>query len=59
MSDNFISNAKPKLAKNQAKAKQRPKAKLFLVENYSLFSSTLSSKNKIRYYKKCTENVVI
>ena len=31
---------------NQAKAKQHPKANLLLFENFSLSSSTLSSKNK-------------
>ena len=41
-----------KLAKNQAKAKQRPKAELLLFENYLLFSSILSSKSNIAYYKK-------
>ena len=33
-----------KLAKNQANAKQHPETELFLFENYSLSSSTLSSK---------------
>ena len=36
-----------KFAKNQAKAKQHPAAELLLLRNYSLSSSTLSSK-KIR-----------
>ena len=44
----FISNARLKLAKYQAKAKQHPETELFLFENYSLSSSTtLSSKNNI------------
>ena len=45
-----------KLAKNQAKAKQHPEAELLLFENYSLSSSTLSSKNKRIYSKKRTKN---
>ena len=45
INNTFISNARLKLAKNQANAKQKPKAKLFLFENYSYSSSTLSSKN--------------
>ena len=40
-----MSNAKLKLAKIQANAKQDPQAKLLLFENYSHSSSTLSSKN--------------
>ena len=39
----FISNARLKMVKNQAKAKQYPEAELLLFETYSLFSSTLSS----------------
>ena len=34
MSYTFISNARLKLAKNQANAKQHPKAEHFLFENY-------------------------
>ena len=45
VSNTFINNAKLKLGKNQAKAKQHPEAELFLFENYSLLSSKLSSKN--------------
>ena len=52
----FISNAKLKLAKNQAKAKQLPKVELLLNENYSRSSSTLLSKNNRTYSKKCTKN---
>ena len=33
------------MAKNQAKAKQHPQAKISLFENFSLSASTLSSKN--------------
>ena len=36
---------------NQAKAKQHSEAKLLLIENYSISSSTLSSKNNSRYSK--------
>ena len=45
ISNTFISNARLKLAKHQAKAKQHPEAELLIFENYSLLSSTLSSKN--------------
>ena len=41
-----------KLAKNQANAKQRPEAEPLLFENYSHFSSTLSSKSSRIYSKK-------
>ena len=44
ISNTFISNARLKLAENQAKAKQHSEAKLWLFENYSYSSSTLSSK---------------
>ena len=44
-----------KLAKNQAKAEQHPEAELLPFENYSLSSTTLSSKNNRRYSKKCTK----
>ena len=49
----LISNARLKLAENQAKTKQHPEAELLLFENYSLSSSTLSFKNNRRYSKKC------
>ena len=49
----FISNARLKLEKSQAKAKQQPETELLLIENYSLSSSTLSSKNNSR----CSKNV--
>ena len=42
----FISNARLKLAKNQADAKQHSEAELWLFENYSHSSSTLSSKKR-------------
>ena len=47
-----------KLVKNQAKAKQHPETELLALENYSLFSSMLSSKNNSRYSKKCTKKQV-
>ena len=47
-----------KLVKNQAKAKQHPETELLVLENYSLFSSMLSSKNNSRYSKKCTKKQV-
>ena len=40
----YIGNTRLKLAKNQAKAKQHPKVELLLFENYSLSSSTVTSK---------------
>ena len=48
-----------KLVKNQAKAKQHPETELLVLENYSLFSSMLSSKNNSRYSKKCTKKQVL
>ena len=47
-----------KLVKDQAKAKQHPETELLVLENYSLFSSMLSSKNNSRYSKKCTKKQV-
>ena len=41
ISNTFISNARLKLVKNQAKGKQHPEAEPLLFENYSLSSSTL------------------
>ena len=58
ISNTFKSNASLKLAKNQAKAKQHLEAKLLLFENYSLSSSTLSSKSNRAYSKKCAKNHV-
>ena len=52
ISNSFICNARLKLAKNQANAKQHPEAELLLFENYSHFSSTLSSKSNRTYSKK-------
>ena len=56
ISSTFISNARLKLAKNQTNTKEHPEVGLFLFENYSLSSSTLLSKNKRRYSKKCIKN---
>ena len=50
------SNAKMKFAKKQVKAKQNPEAELLLLRNYSLSSSTLSSKNNKRYSETCVKN---
>ena len=48
----FYKNATLKLVKSQAKAKQHPESELLELENYLLSSSTLSSKNNRRYFKK-------
>ena len=48
----FISNARLKMAKNQANAKQHPEAELLLFENFLHFSSTLSCRNNGTYSKK-------
>ena len=50
-SNTFISNARLKLAKNQANAKEDPEAELLLFENYLRSSSMLSSKNNKTYFK--------
>ena len=52
ISNNFVSNARLKLAKNQAKIKQHSEAELLPFENYSLSTPTLSFKNNRRYSKK-------
>ena len=44
------------MAENQVKPKQHPEAELLLIENFSLFLSTLSSKYNTRYSRKCTKN---
>ena len=48
-------NARLKTAKNQTDAKQHFETELLLIKNYSLSSSTLSSKSNSRYSKKCTK----
>ena len=52
----FICSARLKLAKIQAKAKQRPEAAPLLFENYSLSTPTLSSKDNRSYSKKAQQN---
>ena len=52
----YISNTKLKSTKNQAKAKQHPKAKLLLFENYLLSSSALSSRNNVHILKNVQKN---
>ena len=47
----FISNARLKLAKYQAKAEQHSEAELLLFENHLLSSSTFSFENNRRYSK--------
>ena len=49
ISNTSISNARLKLAKNQANAEQHPVAELLLFENYSHSSPTLSTKNNRIY----------
>ena len=56
ISNTFISNARLKLAKNQAKTTQHLEVELLLFENYLLSSSKRSSKNIMRYSKKYTKN---
>ena len=48
----FLSNARLKLTKSQANAKQHPEAELQLFGNYSQSSTTSSSKNNRTYSKK-------
>ena len=50
ISNIFISNAKLKLANNQAKARQHPEDELLLFENYSLFYP--------RYHPKIVEDIL-
>ena len=52
ISDTFINNAKLKLAKNQANAKQKPEAEFSLFGKYLHSSSTLSSRSHMTYSKK-------
>ena len=54
-----MSNARLKLAKNQANVKQYSEAKILLFENYSHFSSTLSSTNNKTYSNKQITNVSV
>ena len=52
----FICNTRLKSAKNQAKAKQHPEAKLLLFEIYPFSSSMLSSKTNLKYSKNVQKN---
>ena len=52
ISNTSISNARLKLAKNRANAKQHPEAEAFLFEIYSHFSPMLSSKTNNRAHSK-------
>ena len=51
-----MSNARLKLAKNQANAQQNPETGFLQFENYSCFSSTLLSKNNGTYPKNKQKN---
>ena len=58
ISNTFVSNARLKLGKNWANAKQHPETELLLFENYSHSCSTFSSKNnKISFQKLAKEHV--
>ena len=46
------------IGKNQADFKQHPEPELLVFENYSHFSSTLSSKNRWTYSKKYAKKQV-
>ena len=59
ISNTFISSARLKLAKNQAKAKQHLEIELLLFENYSLSSTKLSSKKSRKYSKKMHKKQVV
>ena len=52
ISNTFMSNTRLKLAKSQAIAKQHTEAELWLFENCSHSSFTLSSKNNRTYFTK-------
>ena len=54
----FISNARLKLAKNLANAKQDPEAELLLFENYSNSSFTLSSEQKQKNRCVCIHEII-
>ena len=53
----FYKQPQAEIGKGQAKAKLQPEGELLLFENYSLSSSTLSSRNNGRYSKKCTKTI--
>ena len=52
----FISNARLKIAINQAYAKQHPEAEHLLFENYCYFSSTLPTKSNRAYSRNKQKN---
>ena len=56
ISNTFISNARLKLAENQANATQHPETEFLLFENYSHSSSTLSFKNNRTILKNIQKN---
>ena len=56
ISNTSMSNARLKLAKNQANAQQNPETGFLQFENYSCFSSTLLSKNNGTYSKNKQNN---
>ena len=56
ISNTSMSNARLKLAKNQANALQNPETGFLQFENYSCFSSTLLSKNNRTYSKNKQNN---
>ena len=63
-SNTFISNARLKLTKNQANAKQHPETELLLFENYLHFSFILSKKigytlkNKEKNKSVCIHEII-
>ena len=54
----FYKQHQVKLAKNQAKARQHPEAKLLLIESHLLSSSMLSFKTTLRYSKNVQKTSV-
>ena len=52
----FYTQCQAETGKKLSNAKQHPEAELSLFKNYSLSSSTLSSKNNTRYSEKCSRN---
>ena len=58
INNTFISKARLKWAKNQIKVKQHPEDELLLIENYSLSSSTLSSKKIVDILKNVQKSSI-
>ena len=54
-----MNNARLKLSKNQANAKQHTKAEILLFENYSHSSYKLPSKNNKTYSKKLSKRTSV